>query len=738
MGNGGPDGVGDDNTFFPQYPASLPGVIAVSSVGLSRTLAVYSNFGGNVTIAAPGGSGLGTPLTEQVLSTWPPGVASPAGYPAQPVPGYQGISGTSMASPHVAGVVALLLAAGAEPGEIRGAIQSTAQRLDEPPNPTGGPGVKYGAGLIDAYEALLPFTGPTVRVVAPANLTTTFLGTTSITLQLRNVRRLIENPSAALTVLVRTATVPSTTVQTIPVDKSTLPLPPPGSSPATPVSVTLPAVNLPANEYVIEAQITGIPRPQTSRVFLDVEARVQPVGKSLFSVPYVLPDAPGGAEAGLFGGASYTLYRWDPSRGDYARFFSSGTPQDAAASFRATGAGAAALVYEATDPARTSIAPVGLGYWLDLGGNVTLNIGGRPVTNPVAIRLFAANGGWNMVGAPFIFPVDWNAVTVLQGDRLYPLQQAIDAGILRSFLVGYSRGDYVFSVAPQGQLVPWNGYWVRALQDCVLVVPPTPSVAQGGTRALPPLAAENGWRVRLSASVAGDRDGQNYFGLAEGAQAGEDRFDIAKPPSGAGHAYVRFLQNNEAGRSAAYAFDMRPPGAARQEWTAAVTTDRENAEVTLSWDGLGGVSRRSRFTLTDTVTGKKVSLRAKSSYTFRSGEPGATRLFKIALEPEASAGPLAITNVNVIAGRALKGASVRFTLNQDAEVTGAVKTLAGKTIARLGGAGRAASATETTLRWDGRRDDGSPVPIGPYLVEITARTTDGQTALVKRPMMKID
>ena len=169
--------------------------------------------------------------------------------------------------------------------------------------------------------------------------------------------------------------------------------------------------------------------------------------------------------------------------------------------------------------------------------------------------------------------------------------------------------------------------------------------------------------------------------------------------------------------------------------TAAVTTDKANADVTLSWDGLGAVPRRSRLTLTDTVSGQKILLRSRSSYTFRSGEAGATRQFKLALEPEASAGPLAITNVNVTSGRAIQGMAIRFSLNQEADVTGTVKTLGGKTVASLGGATRAAAATQTTLRWDGRAADGAAVPVGPYVVEITAHTSDGQTTTVKRPVV---
>ena len=129
----------NNNDASPSYPASHPStsVISVAATDRSNRLAGFSNYGAtSVDLAAPG---------VAILSTTPNG-------------SYSSYSGTSMATPHVTGTVALLAAAypQATAAEIRTAILSSVTRV------AGLTGKVATGGLLNAAAALqaLPAGAP--------------------------------------------------------------------------------------------------------------------------------------------------------------------------------------------------------------------------------------------------------------------------------------------------------------------------------------------------------------------------------------------------------------------------------------------------------------------------------------------------------------------------------------------------------------------------------------------------
>jgi subtilisin family serine protease len=109
-GNGGRDGVGDDNDKTPHYPSSYASgnIIAVAAISSTGAKSSFSNFGaGTVDIGAPGSG---------IWSTVPVRSKGKTGS------GYASYGGTSMATPHVTGAAALYAAT--HPGSSAANIKS--------------------------------------------------------------------------------------------------------------------------------------------------------------------------------------------------------------------------------------------------------------------------------------------------------------------------------------------------------------------------------------------------------------------------------------------------------------------------------------------------------------------------------------------------------------------------------------------------------------------------------------
>jgi subtilisin family serine protease len=133
-------------------PSMVPGVITVSSVGVTQVKAYYSSFGtGYIKVTAPGGDlRVRTPAAPngRVLSSYPAALISKIAPALQVLDCVEGrcatfayLQGTSMASPHVAGLAALIISRfgrdghGLGPADVLARLTSSADPLPCPPDP---------------------------------------------------------------------------------------------------------------------------------------------------------------------------------------------------------------------------------------------------------------------------------------------------------------------------------------------------------------------------------------------------------------------------------------------------------------------------------------------------------------------------------------------------------------------------------------------------------------------------
>lgn len=162
---------GNESASAIDSPANCTGTIAVTAHTLEGDKATYANVGTGTTLSAPGGgngsvvNGLGA-LIASLSNTGTTSAGSP---------GYSGEAGTSMATPHVAGVAALMLSVNSAltPDQIATVLKQSAR-----PFPAGTYCATHtgvcGAGMLDAGAAVALAKGnPTVHASTSASTVVT-------------------------------------------------------------------------------------------------------------------------------------------------------------------------------------------------------------------------------------------------------------------------------------------------------------------------------------------------------------------------------------------------------------------------------------------------------------------------------------------------------------------------------------------------------------------------------------
>ena len=129
---------GNAGTGTVECPACDPNAISVAALNWRDELAPYSNYGPGLDIAAPGGYCYSNTTPEGCI------------YSASMAGGYEWMNGTSMSSPQVAGVLAIVASkTGLRGAALRARVEGSADDLG-----TAGYDTRFGAGRLNAYRAV--------------------------------------------------------------------------------------------------------------------------------------------------------------------------------------------------------------------------------------------------------------------------------------------------------------------------------------------------------------------------------------------------------------------------------------------------------------------------------------------------------------------------------------------------------------------------------------------------------
>jgi hypothetical protein len=465
--------------------------------------------------------------------------------------------------------------------------------------------------------------------------------------------------------------------------------------------------NVPPGEYTVIPEKTGftfIPNQRTITVnpnqntvvgeFKSEPLRTFFKGRSLVSAPYDYTQDVRELLA-VPASATFRFFTWNPSQLRYVFY-----PNAPANRFQ-----------------------LGRGYFLETSEDLPLTREGTPADTSQPFRI-PLQVGWNLIGNPFTFEVDWGQVQVVDPDTntSVSLPTAVGKGIVANALWGYSLDRYTATT----RMRVWEGYWVYAYRATTLVIPPTAASSGASGRSANTSAA--GWRLTLEVQ-SGELKDRAYIGVSRSATAGYDReHDLLKPPPvGADYVQINLPRLSWGAHSGVYGVDIQP-ATRSASWEFVVESSQPNREVTLRWPDAQQLPRAANLVLVNLETGERRYLRTTGAYTFRTNANGVSRF---RLEMASSGGLLRIQQVQVQSGRGAQH-TVAFQLTGDATVQ--VNILAGGKVVRqlLNQATRSGVQQAT---WDGRDQSGVALPPGTYTVEIRAVSDDGQVARATAPLV---
>lgn len=421
-------------------------------------------------------------------------------------------------------------------------------------------------------------------------------------------------------------------------------------------------------------------------------------GLSLVGIGLELQDDDLGT---IFGTADAQFARWDPSSGAYETYV----------------AGASSSLLQQSP---------GRGFWLRSTRPIMLNLSGNAPSGDVRVDF---EPGWNQLANPYIDEVDVrDDAQVRIGGTSYTLEQSNEQDFTRDYFWGYdsvtSSYKLISASLPFSRQTIKRGdgffFMSNRVGQLVLHNPADLSTEQVRPKARPKPSRSN-WAMRLSASIEGAADTDNFLGVSPKA---ESISRIAAPPPLVAGFDFSFTGNGI--RSATEFVESLGAGHA---WQGEVTCTRPQAQIKLSWPDLSQLPRDCKPILRDAVSGQSVYMRTASGYSFTL-QPGETaRAFVIDISPKVG-DLLAIRSLQTSA--AADGAEISYSLSAAAEVDVQIVNIAGRLVRQISGA--SGDKGPNVALWNGCNNAGLRAPGGSYLVKISARSDSGQVVSAVQPL----
>jgi hypothetical protein len=371
-----------------------------------------------------------------------------------------------------------------------------------------------------------------------------------------------------------------------------------------------------------------------------------------------------------------------------------------------------------------SAAPVipGRAYWLitdepDTYGAAGISIRPNRVSADSIFYTVPLEQGWNQVGNPFPFNVNWSEVKF--DDNGTVLDHTDDlSGTVEDVAYLYNGSSYSSSSTLPG----WGGVFVNALNTGVAILVPCRNA--GGAIPKPVsdvFAVSDGslWRIELSLQAGDKADVENYAGVHPEAQDGRDRYDYSEPPMAPEGCMLAFKPSGDDGQLRRV--DYRPEFDEGATWDVVFS---EGLDRKLTARGLNGLPDELEAWLIFN-TGETIRL---------------TEGQEIRLANDARSAQLVVGHSSFVASQVSDAmpnqfdlsqnfpnpfnpsTTIRFALPTAGHVELSVYNLVGQKVATV--VDGEMTAGHHTVVWAGRNDASQPVASGIYFYRLKAAGFD--------------
>lgn len=429
----------------------------------------------------------------------------------------------------------------------------------------------------------------------------------------------------------------------------------------------------------------------------------------MFSLPYQLSESNSAiaavlADLGSEGDYAWRIYRSDSS-GINSNYYNS-------AALAARGS------YGRFEP--------GNAFWLYVRND---NQGGVPAyeitfpemnTLPVDTFVYRLQPGWNQVGSPFAFEIEWDQVTSAEKDSLEVYSWGGQNWGENLAKLGWTpRVNANFTMAPYG------GYYIhnRTSQPVDITFHPTPP---GGAPA--PFAkssAEEGWQIELVAETERSFD-INIAGMNGNASAGKDRFDFPNPPPVETEFVSLHFRRDWNGAQRQYSSDFRPLNPEGDVWYFTVNSSRR--QIAFYLKGMEALPGHFVTTVFDAKYRLRYDLRALETVTLRDLSPDEENRF-VLLAGTAEFVENALENVEIFRPADFQllqnypnpfnpETYIRYQLAVSGQIRIDVFNVLGQRVNTLVDGFQEAGYYE--MRWDGRSQAGVETGSGVYFYRLKA------------------